>query len=376
MKHCAICPHQSDCLKVGACLDDLNAPWIAVRNFPQLMTPAQASVCMASLREGKTLRRITNGGKLGPAIVSLKKLKKHCALYPEWGAEAVRLAKANAKAADALKSPKLYLRLCKYGHALDRGRIYFRYGYECRRCQACDKLRNARAGVIRPEALAKATIALRNGVTIAQILRGTPMGGGRRDRSLVVINSAAFYRYRHENSEFNRFVRDAIEKRIGRSSNPVLAVAAGTFKYEWDPADYQRIRALLPEHFPDKDVVINDIIVSLLEGRLDRSQIGDKIRWYKPQANRAPRNQKVGRREREYRHSAVMGTWRALTDAEDDFRDAQMAVAKIDARDMGELALKACLSGVYDAQHLSYQNAAVIGFSVALKLTPESNFRF
>jgi hypothetical protein len=39
-----------------------------------------------------------------------------------------------------------------------------------------------------------------------------------------------------------------------------------------------------------------------------------------------------GRRESEYRHSAVMGTWRALTDAEDDFSDAQMAMAKIDAR--------------------------------------------
>jgi hypothetical protein len=77
---------------------------------------------------------------------------------------------------------------------------------------------------------------------------------------------------------------------------------------------------------------------------------------------------KWGRREREYRHSAVMGTWRALTDAEDDFRDAQMAVAKIDARDMGELALKACLSGVYDAVHLSGGNAALIGYSVALNL--------
>ena len=35
---------------------------------------------------------------------------------------------------------------------------------------------------------------------------------------------------------------------------------------------------------------------------------------------------------------------------------------------MGELALKACLSGVYDAVHTSCPNAAVIGFSVALNL--------
>src|ERR1700730_8359001 len=133
MKNCAVCPHQSDCLNVGACLDDLNAPWIAVRNFPQLMTPAQASVCMASLREGKTLRRITNGGKLGPAIVSLKKLKKHCALYPEWGEEAMRLAKMNAKAADALKAVRFRtMTHCKNGHPLADASFYQKDGYVAR----------------------------------------------------------------------------------------------------------------------------------------------------------------------------------------------------------------------------------------------------
>jgi hypothetical protein len=45
-----------------------------------------------------------------------------------------------------------------------------------------------------------------------------------------------------------------------------------------------------------------------------------------------------------------------------------MAVAKIDARDMDELALKACLSGVYDSVHLSCGRAAPIGFSVAFNL--------
>jgi hypothetical protein len=75
------------------------------------------------------------------------------------------------------------------------------------------------------------------------------------------------------------------------------------------------------------------------------------------------------RRYRDYRHSVAMDSWRASVDAEDAFRDAQMAVAKIDARDMNELALKACLSGVYDAARLrSGRNVAVIGYSVALNL--------
>jgi hypothetical protein len=64
-----------------------------------------------------------------------------------------------------------------------------------------------------------------------------------------------------------------------------------------------------------------------------------------------------------------MNSWHASMDAEDAFRDAQMAVAKIDARDMNELALKACLSVVYDkARSPIGRNVAVIGYSVALNL--------
>ncbi|WP_334366942.1 MULTISPECIES: hypothetical protein [unclassified Bradyrhizobium] len=172
------------------------------------------------------------------------------------------------------------MRLCKYGHSLDRGRVYFRYGYECRRCRKCDKLRNARAGVLRPGDIAKASSALRNGVTVNQIIHGMPMGGGPRNPSLILVNPVAFYRFRRENPEFNGFVLAAIEKRIGRANNPVLAVAAGTFRYDWDQADYQIIQAMVPENFPDRDVVVNDVIVSLLEGRLDRNQISAKIYYY------------------------------------------------------------------------------------------------
>jgi hypothetical protein len=130
-----------------------------------------------------------------------------------------------------------------------------------------------------PLALAKVRRALEAGATTSQICNGRPVGGGKIDRRLILTTGHKFYQQRRLDPEFNRLVLDAIEKRIG-TSNPVLAVAAGTFKYEWDPGDPQLIRDMLPQYFPDKDVVINEVIVSLLEGRLDRSQIGEKLRWY------------------------------------------------------------------------------------------------
>jgi hypothetical protein len=106
LKNCANCPHSGDCLKVGSCLDDINAQYLATRpnQFPRLMTPAQATTFMNRLRSGEAVRRITNGGKLGKPVCSLEKLKAHCAAYPAWGAEVHRLAKINAKAGDILKS--------------------------------------------------------------------------------------------------------------------------------------------------------------------------------------------------------------------------------------------------------------------------------
>jgi hypothetical protein len=120
MDACSQCPHPDDCSKVGACLDDINAQYLATRRsrFPRLMSPAQATAFMSRLRGGESIRRITGGGKLGPAVVPLSKLKKHCALYPEWGAEVTRLARVNSKAADSLKgSPTKRARThCGRGH--------------------------------------------------------------------------------------------------------------------------------------------------------------------------------------------------------------------------------------------------------------------
>ena len=127
--------------------------------------------------------------------------------------------------------------------------------------------------------------ALQAGASTSQICKGRPVGGGKIDRRPILTTGLKFYQQRRLDPEFNRFVLETVEKRIG-TSNPVLAVAIGTFKYEWDPGDPQFIRAMQPQYFPDKDVIVNDVIVSLLEGRLDRSQIGAKIHQYIRAQNR------------------------------------------------------------------------------------------
>ncbi|WFU68581.1 hypothetical protein [Bradyrhizobium sp. CB2312] len=286
--NCAVCPHQADCQKLGTCLDEINTAQLATRRscpYPTLMTPAQVLECMKALQDGLTLRRITGGGKAGKMIVSLTKFKAHCVAYPEWGADAMRLVKANAKAADALKSPKLYKLRCKHGHSLALRYTYRRYGYVCRGCRGCDRHRNANAGVLKPGQIERATAALRNGATINQIIHGRPTGGKYYDRKLILIHPSVFYRYRRANPEYNRLVLDVLEARICLR-NPTSIVAAGTFQYVWDPADAHAIPAMIPDGFPGKNDVVQSIFVGLIEGRLDRAQLKQHIRWFLKDYNR------------------------------------------------------------------------------------------
>jgi hypothetical protein len=116
---CTNCPHQNDCANTASCLEDLNAKHIAEhpRQFLRLMTTLQATTFMQRLRAGETIRPLTNGARFGRSVCSADKFKKHCQAYPEWGAEAKRLASANAKAAGALKClPKSTRTHCSRGH--------------------------------------------------------------------------------------------------------------------------------------------------------------------------------------------------------------------------------------------------------------------
>jgi hypothetical protein len=84
-------------------------------------------------------------------------------------------------------------------------------------------------------------------------------------------------------------------------------------------------------------------------------------------------SQRWARKWHDYRDATVFESWDAQIEAEEHFRAAQMAVAKIDARDMSEIALKASLSCVYDKVRLAGGQSAVIGYSVALNLVSLAN---
>jgi hypothetical protein len=82
---------------------------------PPGIPPEMAIEFMATLKAGGTVRKLTGGGKrLGPAMVSYDRFKKHCELHPEWAAEAWRISKINCNAGKGARPRNLAH--CRSGH--------------------------------------------------------------------------------------------------------------------------------------------------------------------------------------------------------------------------------------------------------------------
>ena len=209
MDPCVACPHQSDCLRVG-CLDEINTKYLAShRNqYPRLMMPAQANEFMAALRAGKTIKRITNGGKIGRMIATVAKFRTHCEQYAEWGLEARALAAANVKAADKLKDNCSSRTHCRRGHEFAvHGLAYKSHvnGRRYRYCKLCNKI-NSRQGTKLPDATVERVKSLvRSGNPLNSFTSGGKPGYLCRFASVKLL--------RQNDPEFNNLVLLGAQRR-------------------------------------------------------------------------------------------------------------------------------------------------------------------
>jgi hypothetical protein len=281
MDACSQCPHPNECLKVGSCLDELNAPLIASGQFPRRMMPAQANELMSALRAGRTLRRICGGGKLGPAIVSSKKFRAHCELYPEWGVEAKRLAIANAKAADSLKgSTKKRSRThCGRGHEFAvHGLAYKRHvnGRRYRYCKLCNRINSQQGGKLSDSIVEKIKSLVRAGNPLRSFTSGGKPGYLARFNSVKLL--------RIKDAEFDRLVRLNSERKIITTNirMPTLTGRIAAQPDETFSAVDAAVSRCLPHHI--RGDVMGRLILDILEGRVDISEVAICARRYIRQA--------------------------------------------------------------------------------------------
>jgi hypothetical protein len=258
------------------------------RGMPPGIPPEMAIEFMAKLKAGSTVRKLTAGGKiLGPAMVSYDRFKKHCELHPEWATEAWRVSKVNCNIGKGSRLRNITH--CKHGHSLADARVYYQGGYIKRDCRTCWKIRGQLGGLIKPEAVVRVKAALQNGASVSQIIHGKPTGGGKFNRTLRIVDAAAFYRYRRENAEFDRFVATAIadSNSIGQQIRHRRHRSRAKIEARREEAnDYQKILAMFPANFPGKDDAAHDLFVAVFEKSLKREDVRARVKQFISAHNR------------------------------------------------------------------------------------------
>jgi hypothetical protein len=162
---------------------------------------------------------------------------------------------------------------------------------------------------------------------------------------------------------------------VGTAAVAGAATIAGT-EILSDPA------AAAPLEASETSPELRDAIVNVreaqeaLEAAKKRFQDDDKMAAAWREANPEPKGPKSRRAQkrwwrkfREMQDATETESWHAQLEAENKFREAQTALAKVRAKDMNELEIKAAAAYIYDAERMSsYGRLAIISYGVTLDL--------
>lgn len=151
------------------------------RGMPPGLPPDRAVEFMARLKAGSTVRKLPGGGvKLGPAMVSYERFKKHCELNPTWRTEAWKISKINTSIAKGAQNRNLTH--CRYGHSLANALVTYQAGYIKRDCRICASIRHKVAPPINRDVAKKVEVLLRRGASVNSFNAAGPLPRQRRRR--------------------------------------------------------------------------------------------------------------------------------------------------------------------------------------------------
>jgi len=255
-------------------------------SMPSGLSDEKAARMMAALREGITLRKF--GVKRG-----CPRFEAYCNAHPGYAREALPLVAANTRAANLrkgeLKRQKASIVCLKGLHPMTGYNVRIHKGR--RQCRECERIANKNPSLEKftPDLVEKVKAKFLAGATVSQVCRGSPIGGGKRDPSRVLVQTAAFYRYRQLHPDFDRFVIAAIadSNSVGQQIRwSRFRTRAHTSAVRAELNDYHAIRAMLPANFPDKDDVVSAIFEDLLTGALKRENVKAHVQTYIAAHNR------------------------------------------------------------------------------------------
>jgi hypothetical protein len=273
-------------LSLGQSLADKHrAAELKRRGKPPGIPPDIAIEFMAKLQAGSTLHKLTGGGKkLGPAIVSYDRFKKHCELDPEWAKEVRAISDKNGR---SLKGARVRnLTHCKYGHRLSGDNLYRAPGRNERKCITCLKRRYEAPVPATADQIQQVTAALNAGKTIGQICWGVRDG---RKIETPILSFRKLKLHRQLNPAFEHFLVSAISDNNGRGQRRRYQPERVRIQIvRSQNEDFQKIVDMVPAYLPPdvRNDIAQSIFVALFEGALQRDQVKTRVQWFVTDHNR------------------------------------------------------------------------------------------
>ena len=197
--------------------DKIRAAHYRWLNMPPGLIPELASKFMLGLHGRKTVKDLTDTGD--HYICSYLRFKKHCLMHPEWGAEARRLSELNStakKIANHYSKGKQF-EFCKSGrHRMEGDNLMKGSVHRSRFCRACWLEKMTRPMTAEEITAVKHAVMVEKR-TINNITNGTPLGGGPRDRSRVIVSSSILAAQYKRDPAFAAEIRNHIAGNISRA---------------------------------------------------------------------------------------------------------------------------------------------------------------
>ena len=246
------------------------------RRYDGRLSDEKAGRMMVALRNGETLRKFS---------VRSDRLRAYFKAHPDYAREAVPLIVANAKAALLRKGVHRGKTHCKYGHPLFGKTVYIRRNGK-RQCLVCAKRRDAAPPPPSAEQLKQVTAALNAGKPLRLICHG--MIGPKRGAN-PIVSAIKLNAYRRQNRAFDQFVVSATASNNSRGQqrrhNPE-GFRVAVLRSEAN--DFYKIHSMVPAGLPAdvRDDIAQSIMLALLEGALQRNQVGARVRQFVAEHNR------------------------------------------------------------------------------------------
>jgi hypothetical protein len=257
--------------------------------MPPGIPSEMAAEFMLKLKAGSTVRKLTAGGeKLGPAMVTPDRFKKHCELHPEWAKEARRISDINSRIGKgSFKRGKLS-EFCQSGrHRMEGdnvmvGRTHKRPGN--RFCRACWDEKMTRPMTAEEIEAVKRAVTV-EGRTFSNITSGVPVGGGAKNYSKAIVKSSVLMGQYKRDPEFACFMKNAVALNADRARK-IRYTRVHTASVRDDNNDYYKIRDMIPANNPHRDDIVARIFEDLLDGTLKREDVPARAKVYVAELNK------------------------------------------------------------------------------------------